>query len=394
MRKWLSGLSVLALGVTAMAQDTGETKKKESVPAKKIVQPGQVQKAELTEAQKKLSEIQKEFGKLNNEAMKDYLAAKPEDRQKLIPETQAKLNKLPRAEFAQKALDLAKKTDAKDPASFMALQFAMQMGVSKPEIAKESQDLLMERHADHPGFGQVLSMIANSGPEGIKKVEKIAKESKAKATQGNAYMILAQNYQQSSTRPGLAQEKVDELSKKAEDLFEKIAKDYADVSSGRGTLGQTAKGALNEMKFLKIGKPAPEVTCLNIDGDKEDKLSNYKGKIVVLDIWATWCGPCVAMIPHEREMVERLKGKGFALISVSGDDEKETLTKFLEKTKMPWTHWFAEKKGILKDWNIRYFPTIYVIDHKGVIRAKDLRGEQLEEKVNELIAEMEKEKKG
>jgi hypothetical protein len=60
---------------------------------------------------------------------------------------------------------------------------------------------------------------------------------------------------------------------------------------------------------------------------------------------------------------------------------------------MPWIHWFADRKGILKDWNIRFYPTIYVIDHKGVIRAKGLRGEELEKKVTELIAEIGKEKK-
>jgi thiol-disulfide isomerase/thioredoxin len=150
---------------------------------------------------------------------------------------------------------------------------------------------------------------------------------------------------------------------------------------------------LFEIQNLSVGKKAPEVTCLNIQGDKDDKLSNYLGKVVVIDIWATWCGPCRAMIPHEREMVSKLQDKPFALISVSGDDQKETLTNFLEKEKMPWIHWFADRKGILKDWNIRFYPTIYVIDHKGVIRAKGLRGEELEKKVTELIAEIGKEKK-
>lgn len=68
------------------------------------------------------------------------------------------------------------------------------------------------------------------------------------------------------------------------------------------------------------------------------------------------------------------------------------MIKFLETTKMPWIHWFTGQKGLIQDWNIRYYPTIYIIDHKGVIRAKDLSGKELEKKVEELLAEMEKDK--
>ena len=105
------------------------------------------------------------------------------------------------------------------------------------------------------------------------------------------------------------------------------------------------------------------------------------------------CGPCRAMIPHEREMVGRLKEKPFVLVSISADEKKETLTDFLKKESMPWTHWWIGTSGpMMEDWNIRYFPTIYVLDHKGVIRFKDIRGEKLEEAVNELLKEMEAKK--
>ncbi len=121
----------------------------------------------------------------------------------------------------------------------------------------------------------------------------------------------------------------------------------------------------------------------------------FKGKVVVLDIWATWCDPCKAMIPHEREMVERLKDKPFALVSISADEKKETFKEFLSKEKMPWTHWWnGSQGGVIDDWNIQYFPTIYVIDSEGVIRHKDLRDEKLEAAVNELLKEMDKKKAG
>jgi len=72
------------------------------------------------------------------------------------------------------------------------------------------------------------------------------------------------------------------------------------------------------------------------------------------------------------------------------DEEKETLTKFLSKNPMPWTSWWnGHDSGILVDWDVTYFPTIYVLDAQGVIRFKDLRGEKLEEAVNELLHELE-----
>src|SRR5438105_4677276 len=65
--------------------------------------------------------------------------------------------------------------------------------------------------------------------------------------------------------------------------------------------------------------------------------------------WATWCPPCRAMIPHERKRVERLKDKPFTLVSISIDAQKDALTNFLKKEKMPWTHvWDGTKGSVVK----------------------------------------------
>jgi len=147
-----------------------------------------------------------------------------------------------------------------------------------------------------------------------------------------------------------------------------------------------------KVKDLYVGAAMPELTSKNLE-DKEVKLSDLKGKVVMLDIWATWCPPCRAMIPHSKELVGKLKGKPFVLVGISVDDKKEDLTDFMKKNEMPWTHWWnGATGGLIDDWDIDHYPTIFVLDAKGVIRYKEIREKKLEEAVETLLKEMEDKK--
>ena len=102
------------------------------------------------------------------------------------------------------------------------------------------------------------------------------------------------------------------------------------------------------------------------------------------------------MIPHERSLVERLKDQPFALIGVNSDADKEYYFAEAEENGVSWRSFWNGPKGtsgpISGKWGVRAWPTIYVLDHEGVIRFRNVRGEQMDAAVDQLLAEMEQKK--
>jgi hypothetical protein len=102
------------------------------------------------------------------------------------------------------------------------------------------------------------------------------------------------------------------------------------------------------------------------------------------------------MYPHERSLVKKMEGKPFVLLGVNSDTDKEKLKKRMTNEKITWRSFWNGPKGpegpISKAWNVRGWPTIYLLDAKGVIRYKNVRDKQMEKAVDELLAELEKER--
>jgi thiol-disulfide isomerase/thioredoxin len=208
---------------------------------------------------------------------------------------------------------------------------------------------------------------------------------------------VARNVEQSfgkQTVTWLREADGERLERDAEKQFEQVIAEYGDVKQERrGTLGEQAREDLFEMRHLSIGKTAPDIEGEDIDG-KRFKLSDYRGKIVALVFWGHWCGPCRAMYPHERSLVQRLADKPFVLLGVNSDRDRDALRKTIIKEKITWrAFWDGGRDGpIAQKWNISGWPTIYVLDGKGVIRYRDVRGEKLDKVVDNLLAEMQAKK--
>ena len=192
----------------------------------------------------------------------------------------------------------------------------------------------------------------------------------------------------------------DKLATEAEKAFESLLKNYGDcpqlIVKSKRTLGDIAKIALYELRNLRIGKVAPDIVAEGVDGTKF-KLSDYRGKVVAVVFWASWCGPCMREVPHECELVARLKDKPFALIGVNGDEKREKAKEVMAKEKMTWPSFWDgpadSDSTISRAWNIEGWPTQYILDNKGVIRFKYVRGKELDAAVDALLKEMEAEKK-
>jgi hypothetical protein len=97
------------------------------------------------------------------------------------------------------------------------------------------------------------------------------------------------------------------------------------------------------------------------------------------------------MYPHERSLVKRLEGKPFALIGINSDSNKEELKKAMQKEQITWRSWWDETTSgpIATTWNVHSWPTIYVLDQKGVIRYKNVRGPAMDKAVDALMKEIE-----
>jgi peroxiredoxin len=137
---------------------------------------------------------------------------------------------------------------------------------------------------------------------------------------------------------------------------------------------------------IVIGKKFPDFTGTDIAG-KPISIAKYKGKVVLVDFWATWCGPCVGELPNVLAAYEKHHANGFEIVAISRDQDEALLKAFIEEKKMPWQQYFDGRDNkIAEKYAISMIPTTFLLDGNGTLIARDLRGPELEKAVAEALA--------
>jgi len=179
---------------------------------------------------------------------------------------------------------------------------------------------------------------------------------------------------------------------KATEIFRELKEKFPETNVGKQVDGMLAniekqKASKAIQRSLVPGTQFPDFAKTDLDG-KPLSVANYKGKIVMIDFWATWCGPCVGELPNVIKVYEKYHDKGFEIIGISLDKDKEKLTSFLKEQKMTWPQYFDGKgwqNEVSTKYGVNSIPATYLLDKDGKIIAKGLRGEALEAAVGKAV---------
>jgi thiol-disulfide isomerase/thioredoxin len=122
---------------------------------------------------------------------------------------------------------------------------------------------------------------------------------------------------------------------------------------------------------INVGEIAPDFTLLDLEG-KEVRLGEFRGKVVFVNFWATWCPPCRAEMPDIESLYQEHKDKGLVVIGIDISESEATVRQFVQRGGYSWTFVLDSDGAVAASYNIRAIPTSFFIDREGVIQAVNI----------------------
>lgn len=393
------------LASVAEPEETSPTEETTSPPP---TAPPMDEEARQSQAQKDYDALQAEFQQAVKNLRDEIKSVESKDDQIRILAT-----KNPSTEYGKRFLELAKSyPDTK--ASVNATLFVV--GQTTGELKNEAMEYLLNRYSDKVKLSKIADSLKQEVPsQNIEQwFDLMIEKSKPGPVQASIMLSYSQYIGQFPTfrktialNPQVAErlppaqldyinsERSDAQNQRTASILESVIQQYGDVKfQGRETFGEKAASELFELTQLQVGMTVPEIEGEDLDGIPF-KLSDYRGKVVMLDFWGHWCPPCRAMYGHEQELTQDLSDQPFVLLGVNSDSKKQTAIDAVRSENLSWRHFWNGPRGtrgpISKQWNVEGWPTVYLIDQHGVIRYKEVLGDDIDRGIETLMTEIHQE---
>ena len=282
---------------------------------------------------------------------------------------------------AQAILDAGTEHDkARDAAEFL-----VEHGMRNPQAVIKAARWLNANALDFDDWPQVLMRLASAAPVGGARVfddflTEVASEADDPVVRATARYFAATALAQGVNEPSTASADREARREQAlavavgmsagiedEEFVKKVTVDGEQVAR---TMAEAEAALVHGIRHTLVGSTVADEAAKRLDGT-DDNLSAYADKVVLMDFWATWCGPCIAALPRMRDLADAHRGERFEILGISVDAELETVTDFMEDEPMPWAHWHVGVGSELGlSWNISAYPTYVVVDGTGVILSR------------------------
>jgi len=365
--QWLLSLVALVAAVPANGQDKKEEPK-------------------LTPGQQQFQAIWKEWTQTRQELAKSYRTAATNQEKEVI---QRQLDALI-GKFSDRLFQIAKEYPTDPGAEDALVALSLHLGADA-KTAEQGAGALALLVTSFPQSSKLAAPLDGTRQVPIAAWEKPLRQVMANHSdpnrQSHACLLLAENLRLRSEK---AQQKRDAvgaaLLQQAEGLLNegrikfketKFADDFDD--------------ALFVLHHLTVGATPPPIDGEDAFTGKPMKLSEFHGKVVVLCFFANWCSPCRAMYAQQRALAKRMEGRPFALVGVNSDKNREDIKKVMQSEQITWPCFWnggGTRGPIAKAYRVRDWPTTFVLDARGVIRYRNVRGGELDDAVNALLKEV------